>query len=60
MAIVQAEDELVGPCLIYHTQLEDDSLVVVSVMEPAEPRLFITYRIGLKISPLRLYLIVVV
>ena len=60
MTIVQAEDELVGPCFIYHTQLEDDSLVVVSVVEPAEPRLFVAHRIGLKISPLRLYLIVVV
>ena len=60
MAIVQAEDELVGPCLIHHTQLEDDGLVVVSVVEPAKPRLFVAHRIGLKISPLRLYLIVVV
>ena len=60
MAIVQAENELVGPFLIYHTQLEDDSLVVVSVVKAAEPRLVVAYRIGLKISPLRLYLIVVV
>ena len=60
VGVVEPKHQLVCPFLVHQTYLEDDRLVVVSVVETTKPSLVLAHGIGFQVSPLRLYLIVVV